>query len=312
MAIVSVFETYPRETDDTSEDVVYIRNFIVTSDSPEDEDTVRTATGLPQIGDEHPDNPAAIVRDRNCLQDESAWIQWRVKVEYTTEDGGSGELGIPPLDRDPELSVVSETGQKVVERALLLNETDGYPEEDESGRKWYPRGPLDPPVSDTRLVTPRNSAGDPFTNPPVMMDDDQFVLQYVRNESSNLLLSDLEYYNNTLNNATWNGFARHTVKCKIAGAAFLNETVNGVAYTYWQITYAFKINRNTWSAIVTDSGSRGLKETDPVEYWVFTDDSGQPNTELLDGEGLPYTDLPVFRAYQIYEERDFTQLNIEL
>ncbi len=154
-----------------------------------------------------------------------------------------------------------------------------------------------------------NSAGDPF-DPTVEVDDNREILVITRNESQ-FDESLADQYRDTINSAPFFGFDALCVKCA-------NITGNRVQHAdlgyYWEVTYEFEINRDSWVSVVQDQGLRALDPSDDTKIMNITDEEGKDITSPmpLDGAGqpLPIGDPPVGLEFHVLTELDFSDLNL--
>lgn len=134
-----------REAYWSTKDSVYYRFFMVkTSHKGVEEEAVRTANGIPLIGDPHPKNSSSLCIRIHAKQREHTNILWDVQVDYGIEE--------VPLEEGEDLSSLAP---------VVRFRSDGYSRPLAKG--------YDPLGTDTLghpSVDVLNSAQEPFENPP--------------------------------------------------------------------------------------------------------------------------------------------------
>jgi hypothetical protein len=157
----------------------------------------------------------------------------------------------------------------------------------------------------------RNSAGDPFAE-PVTIDDSRPVIVVTRNEDVNAFNVTLAgEYQDTVNQAVWNGFPSRTVKCTEIRTSEERKDPT-TALWYYEVNYVFEVKWETWSRFILDQGFAYL---DGSTREPFLDSDKQPvsDPKLLDGTGaeLPDGDPPVTLEFRVYPDADFNTFNID-
>lgn len=271
----------------------YTRCFeVVTSDTLVGGKAVRTATGIPQIGNyyRNGDNPydplyefdsgcfcAEVAAD--CIGGaEGGGFAWKVTCNYSVYD---------PLDIDPtlwKLRVVfgGERTEKVVD---------------------FDRGGA--PI--------RNSTGDRYSD-PVTIDDHITTMTITRNELVSSFDPELaSQFSDTINDATWNGITKGWCKMGIIATGEPTYDSNTQRYFY-TVTYPVSIGRKPWRKDLMDQGYNVLTGSPPkpTPYMV----NGQPVSDPipLDGAGnwIGVSGSPVTTTYEVFEEKDWSDLHIDL
>ncbi|GAC1448274.1 MAG: hypothetical protein NVSMB9_31250 [Isosphaeraceae bacterium] len=159
-----------------------------------------------------------------------------------------------------------------------------------------------------------NSAGERYAD-PVTIDDTRSVITIARNEAVHAYDWTLpELYRDKINNAPWNGYPTKTVKC--ASIITSQPQYNSDAQVwYFEVTYVFEINRDTWTKSLLDQGYAEINAIDATKRSTIRDRDGQPIAEpsLLDGAGhkLAVNGTPVFRPHDVYPAVDFSVFNID-
>jgi hypothetical protein len=297
MAIIAVTELY--ESRAASINRMYERTYtrvfeVITSDDAVGGFAVRTASGIPQIGNSYhnladPYDPLYEF-DRGAFCDEvsaecigggeGAGIVWRVSCTYSN---------YIPLDVDPTLWKIKVT--------FSGERTERVVDFDRHGN----------PVI--------NSAGDRYAE-PVTVDDHITTMLIVRNELVSTYSPALaSLFSDTINDATWNGFPKGYCKMGIISTSDPQYDSNSQRY-YYTVTYPVSIGRKPWRKDLLDqgynvlSGSYGAEK--PIPYMV----GGQPVSDPipLDGYGhwIGEGGSPVTLTYEVFDEADWSGLNIDL
>lgn len=312
----------------------YTRVFLAETDDPRNgPETIRASDGIPRLGDPYVStdggtDTGAVVRDVNTRQGETPY-HWIVEVTYSSEStrtsgeddpdeaggggggggnggggdggggggggnngggggggggndpgggggGGSGESQIGnPLLRPAEISWDAVKAQVIAMRAA-----DG--------------------------TTIRNSAGSLF-DPPVMTEEVRLALRISRNQAT-FDANDILTYVGAVNETAWRGFPARCVRCMKLGA---DRNFESGIY-FWKVTMEFEIRRDTWDLVLLDAGYYEKQVDGKLN--LITEDFGRVmNTPyLLNGLGrkLPEGNNPVYLAFRLHREVDFTQLGI--
>lgn len=294
--------------DDWNKHRTYTRVFEVWTDDPNDDVTVvGNATGIPLLGDSHPNDDAAVVVSVSPSQSEETPLRWTVAIEYDTQPPVRDALqpsatspppppppGAPgpqspadraenPLDRAPIWKVSFQQTEQVVTRTFANGED---------------------------IV---NSAGLPF-DPPLTIEVSRPLISCTWNVAT-LNLDKLELLQDAVNAEPYFGRPARTLRCVgiEAGSGF----ENGVGF--WTVTVTLAYNRDTWDVRVLDAGYAVKRTEDwegtgtPTVRWVkIKDPYGNEATEPvpLDGAGqaLAPDENPVYLTFAIYPERDFPAL----
>lgn len=257
---------------------------------------VRTASGIPQIGNfyHNLDDPydSLYEYDHGAYCDEvnaecigggeGAGIVWKVTCTYSN---------YIPLDVDPTLWKIKVTyGGERTERVVDF---------DRNGN----------PIM--------NSAGDRFGE-PVTVDDHITTMTIVRNELVSTFDPALaSRFSDTINDRPWNGFGKGY--CKMGIIATGDPAFDSVSQRYYYtVTYPISIGRKPWRKDLLDQGFNVLTGTyggeKPVPYMI----NGQPVSDPipLDGAGhwlgLGAYDTAIVLTYEVFDEVDWTGLNIDL
>lgn len=215
-------------------------------------------------------------------------LGWTVTVNYGAWPR-FGEVSEDPLDQPPEIDVSFREFESPVERDV-----------------------------DGNAIL--NSAADPY-NPTLSRDDSRLVVTVVRNEPAQNL-PRAAAIRNTVNQYAFMGFEPRMVKAA-APKATLMWHPNVYGNFYWKLTYTFEVNDQVikdvddnvvaqgWDAYVLDAG---FNELDVDGNRVPITLSGEQPSEPvpLDGNGakLASDADPVFLAYKVYPEYDYSFLDL--
>lgn len=157
-----------------------------------------------------------------------------------------------------------------------------------------------------------NAAKDPY-DPGIQADDSRPVLQIVRNELGfDINLAD--EYRDTINDAPFWGFPAKAVKCSCITANWLYNA--DIACWYWEVTYEFHFNRDTWDYTVINQGFREL-DSSGTKKRAILDDYGVPVSKPwpLDDNGVaiqPGSSTPIGAFdFQIYKKKDFSNFGFD-
>ncbi len=107
-----------------------------------------------------------------------------------------------------------------------------------------------------------NLANDLY-DPPLMLDDDRMGLQFMRNEAYPPIAA-MRAYRRAISSDSFQGDAPKT--WKVVSITFGNQQFeNGV--TFFQVTYTFEYNPDTWEASVLEQGYNGINAAGkPVSF----------------------------------------------
>lgn len=309
MALVSVEPLFTGRSGQASFDNnrTFVRVYEVYTDNPYDDAVIAgTAPGfLPVMGDPHPENPAAIVSDRNIVQDDADPLRWLVTITYNTHlnlpdavqpDGGTpanpADIAENPLRRP---TIWKCTVQQVQEVAR-----SGFPVDDAGNFGLLPK-----PIT--------NSAGFLY-DPPVMIEVSRPVITATRNLAFEPILHAMEI-GDIVNSLPWRGIPARCAR--VVGAEAEGVFENNVAF--WRLTYSFAIKWDTWDARPLDAGTMerivqfgdggGGVPVTTTKFQAILDPAGNPVTEPvpLDGNGrkLAANAGEVYRRYSCYRIRNF-------
>lgn len=288
MAVTSVDEIKGRRR--SSQDSLWRRTYtrvyrVQTDDPSTDALTVRTASGLPSIGNTYSvgsvHDYGAFVQSIEASEETEDGKSWIVTVEYGPYD--AGQFPSNPVQWPLRVSFSQQKYELAVGQ-------------DRNGNAIL------------------NSAKDPYKD-PVTIDQSRTIITAVRNEPiASFDLTLAESYYDKVNSATWNGFTARTVKLDSITTSQPQYDSNNQIY-YFEVTYTFAVKRDKWNSKILDSGFNELDSSSPARQQPVRDAQGQPVTEAvpLDGSGhrLATSGSPVFTEYEIYDQADFSVFNMD-
>lgn len=273
----------------------YTRTFAVeVSDPKVGALAARSASGVPQPGTSYTnglsggdplfefDTGAFVTLVEASLDPGSAGLQWTVTVQYAPFD--TSAFGPDPTSWAVRVSFGGERVEKVI---------------------WFDKAGN--PI--------RNSAGDPFGD-PITIDDSRVVMNITRNELvSTFGVTKPSIYNDTVNDAIWNGFAAGT--CKMGVITTSEPQYDSSNHVYFlTVTYPVTIGRTPWIKNVLDQGFNQLIGTTPKLTRIKDETTGQEVSDPrpLDGSGvkLAPTATPVTLPFDVYDATDWSALGINL
>lgn len=165
---------------------------------------------------------------------------------------------------------------------------------------------LDQDINGNAIV---NSAGVPF-NPTIKADDSRPILQLVRNEPT-FDLTLAEDFRDTVNQNVWWGYNPRCVKVSnISSTRQFNQDIG----FFWETTYEFHINENTWDENVLDAGVMQLNGSGSDIVPISKNGIPVPDPVPLNGSGAPLSvgGTPNYLTFQVYPTSDFSKLNFDL
>lgn len=162
-----------------------------------------------------------------------------------------------------------------------------------------------PLIYDLADVAIKNSAGYPF-DPPLEYQAIHTQLTVSKNLAITTVTSSwIQTYMDTINNAAFVGFPQYSLR--ITDITATSENENSV--WYWATTFVFEFNPDLWYPIkVLDAGWQ-----DSTGKTIELEFGRQPTTvPLLNGSGskLSAGGTPVFRSFDIYDDKDFSVLGL--
>lgn len=287
MSILSVTEKPAKAgmTDDEGS-YEYTRVFHVLSDSPdEDVQTVLLASGLPAIGNVHPNDDRARCRRRRPSQQDDNRALWEVECEYSSRQTSvASSRATRPWNRKPRLSWSKYTSR---EDALT---------KDRSG------------------TTIRNSAGDRF-NPPLKWERHYPVLKITRYErtfSIYRIISYLDHVNSVA--LTICGISVGAGQALMTNVEGTQVEIDGVEC--WEVSYEIQFAED-WKVEFLDQGfyywTGGTKGSGIKAQVLDGENEPSKTPELLNGVGgiLGWAGTPHYLTFSVYETKDFRPLGLQ-
>lgn len=263
---------------------IFNRYFWVYSDTrDEDPVTVRTAAGLPQVGDVSPSDGGSIVQSVRVRRDEDRPDRWEAEVQYSSELIRDVEDEEPETLADLEhIQIGTRQGDRLIERRLDGSMT-------------------------------LNSAGDPIEGLTMPWNALQMTIeQYVTGDPDYYVLSK---WVNAINSATWRSVPQYfaqiaainlvEAKSPIDGSDCWKRTVNVILAHTEQNPYGFRLH-------VLDAGLRE-KVSGKLSHIRSPGNMalvGKPVPLNGSGSPLPLGGTPVYLDVNPYPILDFATLGI--
>lgn len=287
MAVVS---GYPKEliekrsSQTDAEGSRYFRHFIVKVSAVTDTPYIaESATGIPRVGDDHPDNGYATCRVVRCEPYQGLSETYEVMVEYSTPLSNlPGGDNADPLLRSAQYGGGSEKVTVPLSRAVY------------AGKKLYKRnGTVDVQLipgitSATPPIMVTNSAGQPFINVPEFEETMPYV-RIQRNEAPNIgaIVQKQTQYEGKVNSDTFS-IGTLTVLpglAKIADISWTREVDNQIPY--FDVTYTIMLREAGWDYEIQDEGVVELTTTEVAKIQNIKDENNEDISQpvLLNGFG---------------------------
>ena len=291
MSILSVNEVSgARSTENEKGETEYTRTFkVVTSAANIGAIAVRTATGIPRVGDYYltatEQDTGSLCKRVEPQQEQDNPRLWIVRADYgAPSDGDEAQRNPNPLLRPAVLTWGFNKSSRVVWK-------------DANGKG----------------IT--NSAGEYF-DPPPEMDDSRPTLSITRNEAAFNpgIATD---YQDAVNSDSFLGFAPGQVK--VAGISGTSQTENNVAF--WSVGYEFEFRREGWQLSILDQGrnqrilqwlapilQRRADNAEPIQGMAVSD------PVPLNGAGgeliNPGPNTVIYRNFEVYKSKAFAPLGL--
>ena len=291
MAVQKAFEILEGRvaSGDRESGVSYTRVFSVWTTTPDTKLSEVVKAPNIQLGDQHPDDPAAIASSFDCAQTDSL-LRYHVSITYTTcatlQADGTCTEGLP---------AISWTGSTAVSQLPVTFDAEGNP-----------------------IV---NAAGQPI--PDQQADIATMTLTCVKYyETCADLFAALSKFTNKVNTDAWAGFQKNWWKCQ--GASWNTERMNvcGETKLVYQSTWNFELDGRAWlllplnvgyMQLVDVAGKKMLQEIldDKTQTAVSEprplDDDGKAREP--DDEGKTVVDIckdiTGAEGFTIYNQEDF-------
>lgn len=263
---------------------IYTQMWDVYCDSSNDgPKTIMDHASIPQIGDPYAFgsevDPGAILVNvglsrfspPSLASGSSVLWRWQLKLDYKVADPAEG-------DENPLLRPVEIRGGA----ALFVNQTT----KDKDGNVM------------------KNAATEAL--PPTDIDDAMFEVEFVRNESSSPA-SFIPSYINHINSFTIWGGDVHTWKCQDIRYEKKTEGI----YTYWQVTYRFRYNPDSYVLQRVNEGFN-YKDGSTLKPILLSDKTKPSEPFKLTAAGAQASDTadPNYLDFDVYEEANFSALGL--
>lgn len=270
---------------------------VTTDDKRDGPSVVRTAFGIPNVGDTYqPGNDldvAAVVVSKEATQGDSPW-DWAVEVRYSTNPGERAPSAFEnPLDQPPELTYSFQ------ERRVLVPGTHNDPRAPASPGTWYngvyaPNGELFQPQPEVDVSEP---------------------VLHVRRNVATIVPAVLMGLANCVNYDLWQGAEPRQLRLKPPTAVRKWHKNSGY---YWEVDYAIEFRWETWDVTLRNDGTYYWVGGKPTSIWSTTtrprvkmDLSGNPRVINLTTNGdVNTTALPTFTRIRYYREISFGSLGL--
>lgn len=305
MALISASEIRAAEAQKTDETYGYVRRYIVRFDSNATAKEARDATGIPAVGDAHPEATGARVIRKNATPLGDSLLAYTVEVEYSSSQARTSDYNDTPTSRSPEIRYSTILTSRVITKGRRIGHYAS------TGLPPASAGTGDIAVANDAIV---NSAYDRFED-PVEADDARLVLLYSRWYSTidpNAILN----YSNAVNSDNW-PMPRTSVSAGPGTAKIMSISADSVyeaGAQYWLVTYEVHF-QETWNLELLNVGMQyyngGFQGGAGLKY-RFLDNDGEPMStpQLLSttGASLSAASPPTYAVYQIYKARPFVPL----
>lgn len=278
---------------------------VYTDDARTDPATVivqSQAFGVPAVWSSYATDTYALCHNLSARED-SHPQRWIVTAEFSSDVTDITRQNANPLLRPPEVTYDTEEYEEAMQYALALNGVAA------------PANP-DGQVADPTPVALQNSAQD-WYDPPPTRTKSRSVLTIVQNLAS-FDERVQQTYVNTTNKTRWRNYVPGLVYCRKIGGK--REFENNLPF--WSVTFIMVVGNDDW----TDLGISTFWELRMLDAGRFYRDSNNRPLRFTDGQGhvlesgllrgdgqaLALGAAPVFRNYQIFPEREFGNLPINL
>lgn len=303
MALLSAAEIRQAEAQKTNETYGYIRRYLVRFDANATAKEARDATGVPAIGDAHPEATGARVIRKGAVPLGDSLLAYQVDVEYSSSQARTSDYNDTPTSRSPTIRYATIPGKKVITRARRVGHYSA------SGLQS-----LGPVAGDTGNDAIVNSAYDRFED-PVEVDESRLVLLYTRWYEAldpNTLLD----YSDAMNSDVW-PMPRTSISAPIGTAKIMSISSDSIyegGGQYWLTTYEIHFQPR-WNLELLNVGMQyynGGYQGGAGKQYRFLDESGEPvsTPQLLTttGGALSAASEPTYAVYQVYKARPFVPL----
>ena len=192
------------------------RSFVAQTDNSEGSYAVSLATGVPRLGDAHPEDPASLCVSVDAKPKNGEPEVWSVSCKYTND------LPDDTIDDDDPTSIRKKSSWSFEEHIRAVGQDR----------------------DDNPII---NTAGDRYDEPLEVVDSLP-TLTITKNKNSFNAQTAFDY-NNSVNSDTFRGAEPGTLRVRITAT----EEWKGDS-AYWATTYVFKYNPNGWQPTILESG----------------------------------------------------------
>lgn len=245
-----------------------------TSSQDDDEYDVGSHPSVPLIGSVHPSDSGAWCTQLT-VENTIFWTGWTVTAQYSSEN----ELSENPLFEPATFDWDFEQFERVADV-------------DKNGD----------------AIT--NSAGDIFTDPPLMRDDSRPICTVTKNLAA--VPTAILTYQDAVNSSAFvlDGIAIASGLAKMNRVSVSRKQIRS-GYTYRVVTFDIHLQRDGWNLKPLDYGYRAKSGSDRTA--ITSTDGTEPKTPvLLNGSGAalspPTSATAVYLSYDVYYALDFNLL----
>lgn len=301
MGVVSVTEIWEERAGELSAQpsASSVRSFRVICDSQYDDDQVAlAASGIPSVGDVHPNNPGITLQRKRAQHDQGERTWWKVVCEYSSISGQllPGNENPNPLLRPGVSRWDFEESFEPAVKGYRYNDTTGQFNDFVSGIVSSTGLPFSPPA-EARVLRP--------------------VLIFTRNEA-NYPLSLAMTYQNTTNENQFTIFGKTVLEDQALVWSILSsgqQLENG--YAFWPVEYTIKFNADKWYISNLDQDTFRWNQTTGKPEEIRFNGRIVTRPVPLNGFGQPLDlSIPpnpadyVYRTYRYYKRTNFAALGI--
>jgi hypothetical protein len=298
---ITVSERYEGRTSKVGKHLMreHTREFVAQSTANERSWAVAQASGVPVIGDSHPEDAASLCVDVAVSPGGDPSV-WGIQCKYTND--------LPDADIADDDATSSQQPGTAASSSSGSQESWSF----EEHSRYVTQDFLGDPIL--------NSAGDRYEDPIEMVD--VFPTLTISKNKASFDPAQAYLYNNATNGDTFRGADPFTLRVKItATQQFANDQ------HFWATTYTFRYNPNGWNPEVLEAGMYQLAyikqgevshtpctvlgkaplDSEPVDHPVPLDDRGKqidPTTLLNDPSPA------VYKKWFVLEYEDYSKLGV--
>lgn len=297
----------------------YVRRFRVRMDRWSDGPLrVLTAPGIPRLGETYAPPDGTIDTGARCHsvdpQDTDEPTVWTVTASYSNDPADIGDMqkeagGAPdpnnPQDNSGDQGQSgsgSQPNDPLAKPAQIVWSVDRYTKVAQFAIKDIDTGKQDAALA--------SAAGEPF-DPLPEVDAGRLTLTITRNEPSFSQVTSA-LFQDKVNSDTFAGFGAGKVKCN----GITGQSAEESGFSYYVVTYSFSMRDDGWRLKLLNQGMYEFAAGKRVR--ILDDKTKEPITSPvpLDANGAKLTVAAVqagsftFKNYQVYDEREFSVLNL--